>query len=372
MLKQLQKGLISAALILVATGASYADDTAKAPEAKAPDAKPKRLAVGDPAPSIEAIGWIKGEPVKAFKEGEVYVIDCWATWCGPCVASIPHLNQLHNDFKDKKVNIIGLAVWPKKGMKPTKDFVEAKGDDMAYRIAEDTKEGTIAKTYLAAAGQNGIPCAFVIDQKGKVVWIGHPMDGLDDVVDEVSKGSFNAEAFNKAKADREAKAKDKEEAFQSAVESKDYEKGLVAADDLLKLDAKRYSGLKMFKYLALVNLGKKSEASTYGHALAKELTKQPNALNEFAWRIVDPEGDIKAEDRDADLAIEVATAACEGTKNKEPGTLDTLARAYFVKGDLAKAIEIQTKAVDLAKDDMKDQLQSALEEYKTAQSKKGG
>ncbi len=52
--------------------------------------------------------------------------------------------------------------------------------------------------------------------------------------------------------------------------------------------------------------------------------------------------------------------------------MDTLARAYFVKGDLDKAVEVQTKAVDIADDDMKEQLKSSLEEFKTAQKKKAG
>ena len=52
-------------------------------------------------------------------------------------------------------------------------------DKMTYRVALDDKSqetnGAMAITWMAAAGQNGIPTAFLIDHKGEIAWIGHPM-----------------------------------------------------------------------------------------------------------------------------------------------------------------------------------------------------
>jgi thiol-disulfide isomerase/thioredoxin len=50
--------------------------------------------VGDPAPPLKVEKFLKGDPVKAFKPGHVYVVEFWATWCRPCVASMPHLTEL--------------------------------------------------------------------------------------------------------------------------------------------------------------------------------------------------------------------------------------------------------------------------------------
>ncbi|WP_437918099.1 TlpA family protein disulfide reductase [Sphingobacterium sp. LRF_L2] len=50
--------------------------------------------VGDPAPPIRYSKWLKGTPVENYEKGHIYVIECWATWCGPCIAAMPHLSEL--------------------------------------------------------------------------------------------------------------------------------------------------------------------------------------------------------------------------------------------------------------------------------------
>ncbi len=71
------------------------------------------LSIGDPAPSIKVRKWIKGTPVTAFEKGRVYVVEFWATWCGPCIRGMPHLSELARKYKDK-VTITGISILERK------------------------------------------------------------------------------------------------------------------------------------------------------------------------------------------------------------------------------------------------------------------
>jgi thiol-disulfide isomerase/thioredoxin len=139
-------------------------------------AQPK-LKVGDPAPKLQVGKWVQGEPVKEFSRDKAYIVEFWATWCGPCRVSIPHVNELHNKLKDKGLVVIGQDVW-EKDTSAVAPFVKKMGNQMTYRVALD--DGSkMADTWMDAAGQNGIPTAFVVDKHGIIVWIGHPMN-LDE------------------------------------------------------------------------------------------------------------------------------------------------------------------------------------------------
>ena len=68
------------------------------------------LKVGDPAPPMQVGRWVQGEAVRNFDGDKVYIVEFWATWCGPCVASIPHVDELHRKFKDKGLVVVGQNV----------------------------------------------------------------------------------------------------------------------------------------------------------------------------------------------------------------------------------------------------------------------
>jgi len=149
------------------------------------------LKVGDPAPKLQTGTWVQGEPVKDFEKGKVYIVEFWATWCGPCRASIPHLNEVYTKFKDKGLIVIGQNCW-ERDESLVAPFVTKMGDKMTYRVALDdktnSKKGVMAETWMAAAGQNGIPTAFLIDTHGRVAWIGHPMTLKESVIEEALAG----------------------------------------------------------------------------------------------------------------------------------------------------------------------------------------
>ncbi len=150
------------------------------------------LKVGSKAPALSLESFVQGEEVKEFEAGTPYVIEFWATWCPPCVASVPHLNQLQKDHPE--VVFIGVAgsqreETPEAKAAKVKSFVESKGENMTYRVAMDN-DGSMSKDWMQAASKQGIPCAFVVNGKGKLTFIGHPQDkGFESAVEKAAKGA---------------------------------------------------------------------------------------------------------------------------------------------------------------------------------------
>lgn len=185
---KVEKLKLTAALLAVTAGVSF--NLTAAPTLK----------VGDPAPKLQTGKWVQGDPVKEFEKGKAYIIEFWATWCPPCRASIPHLNEIYLKYKDQGLVVIGQNCSERNdsGVAP---FVKKMGDKMTYRVALDDKqsdpEGQMSKTWMEAAGQNGIPTAFVVNSKGIIAWIGHPMELKDSVIQSALSGkttvSKNAE-----------------------------------------------------------------------------------------------------------------------------------------------------------------------------------
>src|ERR1700719_2095079 len=78
----------------------------KPPEQEKPAAS---LTLCDPAPALNVTKWLQGEAVRKFDPGKIYVVDFWATWCGACIRSMPHLAELQDRYKDRGVTIIGFT-----------------------------------------------------------------------------------------------------------------------------------------------------------------------------------------------------------------------------------------------------------------------
>lgn len=374
--------------------------------------------LGDPAPPLKIAEWVKGKPVDltAVKGKQVVVVEFWATWCPPCRTSIPHLTQMQKKFTDA----IFVGVTDEEA--PTvKKFVTKMGDQMDYVVAVDQDRKTSAG-YMAAFGQGGIPHAFIVDQESRIVWHGHPMDGLDQALAEVLAGKLDLH-----KAKQRDGARQKLEAFYAAAgEGHDEAKIEKLGQELETLDAeiggltpgrkfnaaearkgvKLQSLVRDYQMAAMsgkgdTNLGRLEKqlaesappefnlaefkevmtlnalfAAYYRAAagqapagkmpeLAKQLgevkTKNGLLLNEWAWTILTDE---RIKTRDFALATQLAKAAVEVTDAKEAGILDTYARAMFDGGKVAEAVAWQKKAIAAATDeDMKKELGETLKKY---------
>src|ERR1022692_218934 len=133
--------------------------TSHAQEAESPP-----LNIGDSAPRLRVREWLKGVPTQGFEKDKVYVVEFWATWCGPCRAVMPHLTALANEYKDS-VTILGIDILEEKttSMEKIKAFVDSMGHRMDYNVAADDSN-FMTTAWLYASGKQGIPTAYVVNR----------------------------------------------------------------------------------------------------------------------------------------------------------------------------------------------------------------
>ncbi|UCF80235.1 MAG: redoxin domain-containing protein [Acidobacteriota bacterium] len=115
------------------------------------------------APPFE-IEDLEGKPLSlAQYGGKVVLLMFWATWCGPCIMEIPHLNALQKEYGDKGFAVISLSVDNPMRVTPAKltEFVRKKNID--YRVAMAT-----AKVVQDYGGARNIPTSFIIDRQGRL------------------------------------------------------------------------------------------------------------------------------------------------------------------------------------------------------------
>jgi thiol-disulfide isomerase/thioredoxin len=326
------------------------------------------LKVGDKAPKLQVGKWVQGEGVKDFQPGKAYLVEFWATWCGPCRVSIPHLNELHNKYKGKGLIVIGQDCW-ERDENLVGPFIEKMGEKMSYRVAlddkTDSKKGKMADTWMEAAGRRGIPSAFLVDTKGVIAWIGHPMQLKEEVIEQVLAGKFNIEkaaAEYDSEQQMQAKLNPVLMELNKAVMEKDWaaaETSLADADKLMP--ANRRGSLDLTRFTVLV--GKKDYPAAYEFASKVASEQKENAMlqNEIAWKIV---SDVSITNRNLEVAETLARQANTALKGKDPAILDTLARVKFLQGKKDEAIAFQQQAVNLSEGNAKAGLQTVLESYK--------
>lgn len=310
-------------------------------------AGPAALALdpGDQAPPLRVKEWVSNTAVSLEEaKGKILVIEFWATWCGPCRRTAPHLNTLHKKYQDKEVVIVGIT----EEDEPTaKKFL---GDvAMDYHVGLDDG-GKTNDAYMK--GVPGIPHAFVIGRDGKVAWEGHPLGGMDRVIEQLVAGTFDPAHAQKLAALRQK--------LQAAARSRDRQKVMAVLDETMKAvpdDANAYR----IKRAILRQGGKDDEAWGVLLAMAKGCGKDPDVLIEVALSL-STTGSLPR--RDPASALRLAEEAVKLTKGEKPGALAALARVHYELGHVAKAIETAEKASAVATGDDKGTVDGHLKFYR--------
>ncbi len=145
-------------------------------------ADPDGPKIGSAPPELKLSGTLHGPPAADISwpklKGKVVVLEFWATWCGPCVRAIPHLNELADKFKDQPVVFLSVT-------SENEDVVRLflKSHPMKSWVGLDDYESLKTGFHVM-----GIPHAVIVDAQGKIAAIAHPKDIEARHLDEVLGG----------------------------------------------------------------------------------------------------------------------------------------------------------------------------------------
>lgn len=323
------------------------------------------LKVGDDAPKIQVASWAQGEAVTELEGDKVYIVEFWATWCGPCIASIPHLNDIYKKHKDEGLVVIGQNLG--EDASKVTPFVKNMGSKMSYRVTVDDPSGGgwMAKHWLSAAGQNGIPCAFVVSKKGKIAYIGHPMELqeslLQGLLAEPSTKQGGGAAPAAAVTGPSAKASELATRAQSEISTGKLDAAEATISELQEALPQNLGYIGGLLELDLLLAKKDTESGVeLSKMLCEDYQKSPAVLAAVAARLV-AQPDAAASLQAAAEKIATPISAAEG--DAQGPALGTLARVAFLKGDKVRAVELQTRAVSLMPKGGEEAAKATLEAY---------
>ncbi|NND96182.1 MAG: TlpA family protein disulfide reductase [Pirellulaceae bacterium] len=347
----------------------------------------QELSIGSSAPALDIEHWIQDgngffKPVKKFKKGNVYVVEFWATWCGPCIMSMPHLAELQNKYRGRGVQIISVS---DETVDEVKDLmgqehpqVEKTFGDItaAYSLTTDP-DRSVHTDYMEASNQQGIPTSFIVGKTSQIEWIGHPME-MDEPLEAVVTDSWDREKFRKT---YEAKA-EFEEAMQKLsmlAGAGKFDKAIEFAEaELAKAKKNELDEMAIqwndIRYSLRVSSGNVDDDTVaYYRKHIQEMKGDPINLGRFGYSLYDAYqqgGDL------GPLATEAIKALLpeidDAPEDAQAFLYNTVAQLYAADKQYKKAIGAQEKAIDAADARQKRRLQPFLDELmeKVAPKKK--
>jgi thiol-disulfide isomerase/thioredoxin len=195
--------VLAAAVSLLALGYAPADDKK--------DDDPFADLIGKPAPDFTGDFAINGKPTKLSDlKGKVVLVDFWAVWCPPCVASFPHLTEINKQYKEKGLEVLGVTAYEGRfkfdkdagkltPAKVNQDEEQTMLKDFSSHHKLEHRLMTLPKDVAKKAFEDykvrGIPQAVLIDRKGNVrmVKVGFSKENFEEI-EKMAKELLNEKA----------------------------------------------------------------------------------------------------------------------------------------------------------------------------------
>ena len=140
------------------------------------------LEEGDKIPDFDLASIYEGQPNIALSnlEGKTLYIDFWASWCAPCITSLPQYNDLYKKYKQDGLEIIAINVDI-----PIEDGLDFLIDTPLDFLIPQDPEGDAAELF----GVIGMPSSYLISPEGNVelVHMGFRNGDIDIIEEEIKK-----------------------------------------------------------------------------------------------------------------------------------------------------------------------------------------
>lgn len=125
----------------------------------------KNLKKGNPSPTFTYENHAGGETSLESLQGKYVYIDVWATWCGPCLAQLPALKKVEEEYKGKNIQFVSISIDTDKAHLKWEKMVTEKELGGIQLIADNAWNSAFVKNYAIS----GIPRFILIDPKGNIV-----------------------------------------------------------------------------------------------------------------------------------------------------------------------------------------------------------
>lgn len=295
-----------------------------------------KLSIGDTVTVLRVDKWIKGGDFVPLEKGKVFLVDFWATWCLPCVAEMPHLSFLQQKYKQKGLEVIAITSEDNMGnnLEAVRKFVQKRDSIISFNVAwappvytKDSLTVIVMHPWLQATKTRAIPKAFLIDKKGRIVFIGDALS-VDDILDRVIDKHYDITELI-ANSEEETQADTVLAQFNNCIKSKNY-----------------------------------STALKYGHRLLSEFQHvKATTYIMMASQVAKLQQDKEIDQQLLNIGYQAAVRGVALTRFEQPAYLDLLATIYAARKDFAAAIITEKLAVDLSDGDMKKDFSKQLQSY---------
>ena len=127
------------------------------------------IKVNEKAPNINITDWIENVPEDKDLENKYIVLEFWATWCGPCIAAVPHMNDIQKAFTQEDLYYISITDESIAKVERSLKRIEFKSI-----VVTDVSGQTQINFGDGVKGLEVFPLTVLIDKKGIIKWVGEP------------------------------------------------------------------------------------------------------------------------------------------------------------------------------------------------------